>query len=274
MDDALIVTIYVVIDDTMKLLGHRSHCLAGLSDAEVLTVAILAARYYGNHHARAVDQLTGGGYFPRAISPSRFNRRLHALAAWLELFLDVLGDLVVRGQPAVCDFMLDSLPLPVCRRVRAWRCRKVRGRAYCGYCDAKKEKFFGWRLHLVCTADGVPVASALLPASYHDLTPVHELLYGLPPGAWVYADKAYNSADDEASLLDETGVRLVPIRKRNMCPNTLAERAGLRTFRTAIETVNSQAEAMGLQRLRARTNAGFDLKVHASVLALACANMN
>jgi len=31
---------------------------------------------------------------------------------------------------------------------------------------------------------------------------------------------------------------------------------------------------MGIQRLRARTNAGFDLKVSASVLALTCANIN
>jgi len=274
MDDALIVAIYVMIDDTMKTLGHRNHSLAGLSDAEILTIAVLAARYYGNHHARAVGQLAGSAYFPRTISPSRFNRRLHALADWLELFRDTLGDRVVRGQAAVCDFVIDSLPLPVCRRVRAWRCRKVRGRAYCGYCAAKKEKFFGWRLHLVCTTAGVPVACALLPAGYHDLTPIHELLYGLPPDAWVYADKAYNSAPDEASILGDTGVRLVPIRKDNMIPNTAAERAGLRTFRTAIETVNSQAEAMGMQHLRARTNAGFDLKVAASVLALTCANIN
>ncbi len=85
MDDALIVPIYVVIDDTMKTLEHRSHCLAGLSDAEVLTVAVLAALYFGTHHERAVDVLTGGGYVPRAISPARFNRRLHALADWLDL---------------------------------------------------------------------------------------------------------------------------------------------------------------------------------------------
>ena len=50
MDDTLIVAIYVVIDDTMTTLGHHRHCLAGLSDAEVLTIAVLAARYYGNHH--------------------------------------------------------------------------------------------------------------------------------------------------------------------------------------------------------------------------------
>ena len=78
--------------------------------------------------------------------------------------------------------MLDSLSLPVCRRVCAWRCRKVRGRAYCGYCAAKKEKFYGWHLNLVCTAAGAPVASVLLPAGYHDLTSIQELLYELPRG--------------------------------------------------------------------------------------------
>jgi hypothetical protein len=31
-------------------------------------------------------------------------------------------------------------------------------------------------------------------------------------------------------------------------------------------------EKMGLQRLHARTNGGFEIKVHASVLALLCAN--
>ena len=44
MNDALIVTIYVVIDETMKTLGHHSHSLAALSDAEVLTVAVAASR--------------------------------------------------------------------------------------------------------------------------------------------------------------------------------------------------------------------------------------
>jgi hypothetical protein len=274
MNDALIVTIYVVIDETMKTLGHQSHSLAALSDAEVLTVAVVAAHAFGNHQRRALDMLYALGYLTTHLSPSRFNRRLHALAAWLSLLVETVGAGVVQAQAAICDFVIDSLPVPVCRRVRARRGAKVRGRAYCGYCAAKQEKFFGWRLHLVCTTDGVPVACVLLPAGYHDLTPIHELLYGLPPGAYVYADKAYNSADDEASILSATGVHLVPLRKDNRAPNTWAERCGLRTFRTTIETVNSQCEAMGLQRLRARTNAGFELKVQASVLALACANMD
>jgi len=40
-----------------------------------------------------------------------------------------------------------------------------------------------------------------------------------------------------------------------------------------IETVNSQCEKMGLERLYARTNPGFELKVLATIIARSCTNM-
>jgi hypothetical protein len=264
MNDDVIVTTYVIIAEVLRHADHRDHVLAQVSDAEVLTVAVIAAGYFQNHHARALQVMQGMGYLSGGLSASRFNRRVHALATWLEGILTLLGELFATGEV----FILDSLPLPVCRRVRARRCRKVRGRAYCGYCAAKREKFFGWRLHLVTTAEGVPVTFTILPASCHDLTPVHELTAPLPAEASVYSDKAYNSAADEASILAETGVHLIPQRKANMTPNTWLEKVAIREHRKRIETSNSQLEAMGVQRLRARTNPGFELKVFASVLAL------
>ena len=98
------------------------------------------------------------------------------------------------------------------------------------------------------------------------------MLFGLPAGPSAYGDKADNSGRDEATILAETRVRLVPIRKANMQPNLWADKLALRAYRKAIETVNSQLEAMGVQRLHARTTAGRALKVQASLLALACAN--
>lgn len=145
---------------------------------------------------------------------------------------------------------------------------------YCGYCDAKKEKFFGWRLHLVCTPAGLPVNFEIVPAAFHDLTPIHELTVTLPEGACVYADKAYNSAADEQSILNDTGIRLVPIGRMNMVQHTWADEFDLRLYRHSIDTRNSQLEAMGIQNLHARTHAGFEIKVIASLLALACLNLN
>ena len=270
MNDEWIVTAYVVIDEMLRALDHRSHRLAQISDAEVLTVAVVAAQYFANHHERALQVLHGMRYLTKPLSPSRFSRRLHALGGWLRLILETLGELFARGEA----FLLDSMPVPVCRRARARRCRKVRGKLFCGYCAAKREKFFGWRLHLVCTAAGVPVAFDLLPGGLHDLTPVHELTHSLPEDAAAYADKAYNSAPDEATILAERGVRLVPLRKANMRPNLWADKLALREHRKRVETLYSQLEAMGLQRLHARTNTGLELKVHASLIAVAVTNAN
>jgi len=262
------VTTFVVFDKTMQALGHRDEVRAKACDAEVLTVAVVAARYFQNHLERALQVLHVGHYLSGPLSVSRVNRRLHRLAGWSRLLLETLGEVFTQGEA----FLIDSMPVPVCKRARAWRCRKVRGKDFCGYCPAKKEAFFGWRLHLICTPDGVPIRFDLVPGGLHDLTPIHELASGLPEGATVYGDKGDNAAADEATILADTGVRLVPIRKANMRANAWADKLALRAYRKRIETLYSQFEAMGVARLRARTNPGVALKVHASVLAVTIAN--
>ncbi len=139
MSDDLIVTVYVVLDEMMQALGHRSHRLAQIDDAEVLTVAVVAAKYFANNHERALGVMYGMRYLAKPLSASRFNRRLHALGGWLRLGLETLGALFARGEV----FLLESMPVPVCRRARARRSRKLAGRDFCGYCAAKREKFFG-----------------------------------------------------------------------------------------------------------------------------------
>ncbi len=282
MNDTLIVTVYVVLDDLLRAMQHRTDCRAHTSDSEVLTVGVIAACQFhlprGHPITNApcvfcVRSRVPAGQVSGPLSVSRFNRRFHALAHCLSDAVDLLAAALTTGT----IFILDSMPLPVCRRVRAWHCRKVRGADYCGYCAAKRETgalwaAFGWRLHLVVTPQGIPVSFDLLPASFHDLTPLHELMERLPSGATVYADKGYNRADDEAWIEGETGIRLVPRRKENRVPNTLTEMFGLQRYRGRIETVNSQLAAWAVQRLHARTHEGWLCKVVASLFALFCVN--
>ena len=42
MDDVRIITAYCIIEDTMRAVGHKSHYHAQVSDAEVLTLAVVA----------------------------------------------------------------------------------------------------------------------------------------------------------------------------------------------------------------------------------------
>src|SRR5438105_4899452 len=105
MNDAVIVPIFVVIDEVMSALGHRSHPQAGASDSEVLTVAVVAACQFANHQERALQMMGGNGYLSGHLSVSRFNRRLHALADWLPLLLDLVGEVFATGEAFVIDSM-------------------------------------------------------------------------------------------------------------------------------------------------------------------------
>ena len=280
MDDIRIITAYCIIEDTMREVGHHSHYHAQVSDAEVLTIAVVAAMYFHSNHERALFVMKGARYITKPLSTSRFSRRLHALAEWFEYIAGVVSQLFARGEA----FIIDSMPVPVCERVRAFRCRKINashrdGRHFFGKCAPKKWLFFGWRLHLICTPAGVPVRFQLLPGAWHDLTPIYELTFGLPKGAYVYADKGYVSDVVRRALRPTVqrdkrdGVHLVAWRKSNMKPNSFEEWCGLRRYRHSIETVNSQLEKMGIQRLHARTNQGFALKVLACLFALTCINL-
>jgi len=270
MNAEWIITVFVILDELLTKGGHQDHQLAQVGDAEVLTVAIVAAKYFHNHHERALLMLRAGHYLSGNLSVSRFNRRLHACREWLEVGTEVLCEVATRGEV----FIIDSLPVPVCKRVRARRCRKVRGLNYCGYCAAKKEKFFGFRLHLICNEAGAPVSYELLAARFHDLTPVHDLAFVLPPTAKLFGDKGYISEEDARTIEQETGVRVIAARRKNMEALEWIDEYELKQYRKGIETRNSQLEKMGIERLYARTNTGFEIKVHASVFALSVTTLN
>src|SRR5512143_39614 len=110
MNDTYIVTTYVVIDDILKAFGLLDDVRATGSAAEILTVGVVAAKYFQNHHERALCVMTGLGYV-HGLSVSRFNRRLHALRDWLYGLLCLVAEIWRTGEV----FIIDSMPLPVCK---------------------------------------------------------------------------------------------------------------------------------------------------------------
>jgi hypothetical protein len=232
-----IVTVYVTIDEIcQRVLGQPKYRLK-MTPAKIVLVAIVAARYFNNNLERSLLILAQTGYIPqkRRLSISRYNRKLHQHLDAFELCVNIVLELNRHGEA----FVLDSMPVPVCKRKRVRRCRKVQGRMFCGYCAAKDEKFFGRRLHLICNPDGLPVNFIMLPAALHDLTPIYELSYELPEGSSLYGDKAYNDADAE-DMLHLAGVRLIPVRRKNMKnQHEWADEYDFRLYRKGVETVNS-----------------------------------
>src|SRR5258706_4784234 len=106
MNDTSIGTAYVVIDDILKAHGFEDDVRTTGSAAEILTVGVIAAKYFQNHHERALCVLTRLGYV-HGLSVSRFNRRLHALRDWLYGMVSVVAELYAQGEA----FIIDSMPL-------------------------------------------------------------------------------------------------------------------------------------------------------------------
>jgi hypothetical protein len=270
MDALFIIKTYCLLDDTLKVMGHRDHHHAAISTAEILTVGLIAAKYFQNHHERTLYVLCQLGYLPH-MSVSRFNRRWHQ--AW-NLLTDML-DYWSSQRVTVSHYVVDAMPVPVCRMYYADQCRKIpQTPGYIGRNAAKKQWFCGWRLHWVCDIEGFPIAFDLVPALWHELTPLQLLLTSLPEGSFVFGDGAYISREHEI-LAFLGGIRLIPERHMQMNhQNPEWQMLKLKRYRAKIESQHGVLETMGVQRLRAVTPAGFALKVYASLAVLAVNLMN
>ena len=71
--DTYIVFVYCLCDDLLKALRHWEDPQCEVKDAEILTAALVAARYFGGNLAWAQAFLFEQRYFTRRLSPSRFS---------------------------------------------------------------------------------------------------------------------------------------------------------------------------------------------------------
>ena len=270
MDDTIITT-YYLCDEFLKAIGHHDDQQVRLSTAEVMSVALLAAAFFGGNVEASRSFLDEYGYIEKAISKSRFNRRLHAIdsSLWLQLF-DLLAEVFKQNNPHQ-SYVVDSLPVAVCDNIRIGRSKlyplQEHGETFRGYIASKRRYFYGLRLHLVSTASGEPVEFILAAASEADITLFKELKLELPEGAIICADKGYTDYHYE-DLLEDVGLHLKAQRRKRSKREMPAWVEFLsKSIRQYIETVFSKLSAMLGGKIHAVTPRGFELKIVCFLLA-------
>ena len=262
-----IVAIYSLVDDLLKAIGHQEDHRRRILDAEVLTTALVAARFFGGNHQQSRDYLDEHGLIPQMLSKSRLNRRLHQVAALIYDLQHQLGYLWMQLHED-SEYLLDSFPVPVCDNIRIDRSRLVQGTEYHGYIASKKRYFYGLRIHLVSTADGVPVEWVFLPGAANDVRGLRALPLNLPPGSELYVDKGYTDYVAEDNLAEADNIALMAIRKRNSKrPDSPCLAYIKQTLRHPIETVFSQITQRFPKSIHAVTFEGFLLKISCFIWA-------
>jgi hypothetical protein len=270
MDDTIITT-YYLCEEFLKAIGHHDDQQVRLSTAEVMSVALVAAVFFGGNIEASRSFLDEYGYIPKAISKSRFNRRLHAVdpCLWRTLF-DLLAEVFKHNNPDN-SYVVDSLPIAVCDNIRIRRCRlyppQEHGKAFRGYIASKRRYFYGLRVHLVSTGAGEPVEFSLAAASEADIAVFKEMSLELPEGSIICADKGYTDYHYE-DLLEEVGLHLKAQRKkRSKRPMAAWEEFLGKPVRQYIETVFGELSRLFSGKIHAVTTRGFELKIVCFLLA-------
>jgi len=264
-----IVAIYCLCDDILKAINHRGDIQQQMSDAEVMTTAIVAMLYYGGNFEKARKAMSEPQYIPNMLSRSRFNRRLHRIEAMLLTLFEILGQ-VWKQLNTASIYSIDSFPIPVCDNIRIPKSKLYDGdEAYRGYQASKKRYFYGVKVHLMVTETGEPVEFFLTAGSFSDVRGLRVFSFDLPEGSTVYADKAYNDYEIEDLLLEAENIKLSAIRKHNSKRPVPDYVQFLQHYkRKVIETSGSLLSQPLPKSIHAVTAKGFELKVMLFVLAL------
>jgi hypothetical protein len=267
-----IIVLFCFVDDLLKAMHHPEDPRCEVSDAEVLTTALLAATNYGGHLNAARLHMLDYGLIPNMIGESRFNRRLHRLWEPMKSVFFQLGN-QLKAIAGACDYVLDSFPVPVCDNIRISRCRILKGKGWRGKWCAMRRYFYGVKVQ-VLTLGGLPVEFTISPGAQSDVKALSELPLQVPPESTIWADAGYTDYATEDLALEAEGIHLAVQRRKNSKRNDPPWLDFLKEhMRKGIETTFSMIKARMLRHIHAVTDQGFFIKIALFIIAYTFENL-
>jgi hypothetical protein len=279
--DTLATALYVKTDDLLKdsphLAPYRPEVGIGpkLSDAELVTLAVMQALLGFTSEARWLRYARAHlrHLFPYLPQQPGYNKRLRAAAQMIRHCIRALA----TGTTVWADdvWVVDSTPVECGRSRETAKRSDLAGWAEYGYCASHSRYFWGLRLHLVCTLQGLPVAFALTGAKADEREVLTAMFTAEPelvttrPGQTLIGDKNYFGTVFETTMAGAGITLLRPARKGE------PPRAGAHLFkplRQIIESVNDTFKGqLDLERHGGHTPGGVIVRVLQRILALTAA---
>jgi len=193
-----------------------------------------------------------------------YNKRVRAAAPQILAAINAIA----FNSDAFCDglLLLDSTPVPCGQSRETARRSALAGHAAYGYCRSHSRFFWGFRLFLLCSPDGMPIGFELAAANVPERRAAAEILERVSvEGRIVLADKGFAGREFEQLVADLGGQLIRPDRKDER--PRFGSLGGMRQW---IESVfQTLKEQLSLERHRARTLTGVVARVAQRVLALA-----
>lgn len=240
--DDFILTVFCLVDDQLARLGLSNARQRGpaplLYDSEVLTIELVGEFlgldqeaklfwYFRQHHGSAFPSL-------RRVHRTTFVRQAANLWAVKQRLQGHLAGWLTAGDPL---WHVDSMPVHACQFARASSCQRFGGQAAFGKDHVIRQTFYGFRLHLRTSREGIILAAVLAPAN----APEADVVWDLEPpaGSVGIGDRGYWCPSRMAELATG-GIRLwAPYKRKHYDPKPEQSKQ-LRRLHWLIETVNGQ----------------------------------
>ncbi|HEX6490016.1 MAG TPA: IS982 family transposase [Gaiellaceae bacterium] len=268
--DTLLIALYVLADDLLPKRsgpGRRPR----INDASIIALAVgqvfpdcpSERRFLRFARGRLVH------LFPYIPKQAGYTKRIRALAPQICSLVSALA----RSSPSFCDRLrlLDSTPVPCAQSRETVKRSALAGHAAYGYCAAHSRYFWGLRLYLVCSPDGMPHGFCLAPANEPEREVAAALLErmrrdgSLQGDELVIGDRGFAGDEFEQTVASLAGAFLRPDRRDEQPRH--GPFGGLRQWiESIIDTTKGQ---LSLERHGGRTLEGVWARICQRILALA-----
>src|SRR5437667_9282840 len=167
---SLLTTILVLVDDWylsqgQVLLQGKPGSKPEFSDSEVLTLMVAQdfIPYPGETQYIGYIRANYAREFPKLVDQSQYNRRARSLRYLVEMLRRSWLGLLGVEDPK--QLLVDTKPIPVMGYKRSKSHSDFAGSAAYGYCAARNLNYFGCKLVMLTTLDGLPMVYDLVPAN-------------------------------------------------------------------------------------------------------------
>lgn len=266
--ETVMLMIYVNVGDWYqanykKYLASKRGVKPKFSDSEVITLLLVQdfIPFPGENQFIGYIRANYLELFPNLVDQSQFNRR----ARGLRLLIEAMRRdwLLARYPNGVDNLLLDTKPIPVVGLRRSKKKSHFAGTATYWYCASKGLKYFGFKLVTLCTLDGIPISSELVPANY-DVRLAAESILSTVNSCYIYGDKGFIGKDWQARIAKTTGNIVITHRRRNQYKQHSKEfNQWLSRIRERIEGVFHELQNTGrnIENLCAKTVIGLVTRV-------------
>jgi len=263
--DDLLTALYVLADEILPR-RPRARRRPQITDAELVCLAVAQILLDCPSERRFVRlaMVRLSHLFPYLPRQPGYNKRMRALAPQIVRLLNAIA----FCSPSWCDNLrlLDSTPVPCGASRETVKRSDFAGHAAYGYCASHSRYFWGFRLYLLCAADGMPIAFELAAANAPERDVAAEMLRRVDlDGYTVIADKGFAGEDFQALMAELGAIFLRPDRKDEQ--PRFGGLGGVRQWvESIIDTIKGQ---LSLERHGAHTMPGLVCRVAQRLLALA-----